>query len=302
VIRKEIDTIRQMSASGDHASEALSKALEDKQHELAHARESVAELQVNVTSLTHQLEHANELLATARRDASMTQEGDHDELRKVRAERDETKGMMHDLELQLSDAIAAKAWLEKHSAATEAELKASKEALAAANKMSERARQQLARYQNGSPSLISPKKSKSFGSPLMHAQLASPLKWFSRQTNRTVTHTPPNNLFSKFTLATPTAPTRTPGGSWRVPSRPETLNEAIQTLVVFTVIVTVLLLFLTITAMFAPNETLRRISVLPPSDSASCGVFYRFNDLLLEIGHGLIRREYRSLCAGHPPS
>ena len=302
VIRKELDTIRQMSASGDHASEALSKALDDKQHELSQARESISELRANYTSLQHQLEHANELLATARRDASMTQEGDYDELRKVRAERDEAKSTMRDLESQLSDAVAAKVWLEKHSAATEAELKASKEALAAANKMSEHARTQLARYQNNSPSLISPKKSRSFGSPLMQTQLASPLKWFSRQTNRTVARTPPNNLFNKFTLATPTAPTRTPGGSWRVPSRPETLNEAVQMLVTFFIIVSVVLLFLTLTAMFAPNETLRRISVLPPSDSTSCGVLYRFNDLLLEIGHGLIRREYRSLCAGHPPS
>ena len=116
VVRKELATIRQMSMTGDAASDVLHKTLDDKEKELVQARDSANELRSDVTRLTHQLEHANELLADARRDASMAQADEHDELMKVREERDATKSALHDVEVKLADAIAAKEWMEKRSA------------------------------------------------------------------------------------------------------------------------------------------------------------------------------------------
>ena len=110
VIRKELDTIRQLAVKGDNASAALTKTIDDKQAELDQARTDVSELRAEVMTLTHQVEHANELLATARRDASTTQAGDQDELKRVRAERDEAKSLAQGLELQLSEAKAQNSW------------------------------------------------------------------------------------------------------------------------------------------------------------------------------------------------
>ena len=304
VLRRELDAVRQTTANGDNASAALTKALDDKNHELALARESVSELKANVTRLTHQLEHANELLATAQREASMSQQDEQDELRIARKERDESKRALEEVEARLASALAEKEWFEKHNEATEAELKASKAAAAAAAKMSEQARTQLARYKHLSPkALLSPTKHRSFGSPMISGQLASPLKWFSRQTERTPeVRTPPNNLFNKFSMATPTVPTRTPGGSWRVPSRPESLGEALQTLMFIGAFIFILLVFLAVTPMIAQREALRRSSITPPRYSHGCGIMFRVNDAVLEFAHGLLGMSYRSMCAQQPPS
>ncbi|CEG02068.1 unnamed product [Ostreococcus tauri] len=288
VLRRELDAV----------------PLDDKNHELALARESVSELKANVTRLTHQLEHANELLATAQREASMSQQDEQDELRIARKERDESKRALEEVEARLASALAEKEWFEKHNEATEAELKASKAAAAAATKMSEQARTQLARYKHLSPkALLSPTKHRGFGSPMISGQLASPLKWFSRQTERTPeVRTPPNNLFNKFSMATPTVPTRTPGGSWRVPSRPESLGEALQTLMFIGAFIFILLVFLAVTPMIAQREALRRSSITPPRYSHGCGIMFRVNDAVLEFAHGLLGMSYRSMCAQQPPS
>ena len=301
VIRKELDAIQKLSASGDNASEALKKALDDKERNLSRAQEVISELRANLTSLTHQLEHSNELLARARRDASVSHQEEHDELLTVRLERDEVKRVLHDVQAQLSDALAAKEWFERQSAAQEGEMKALREAAAAAAKMSEQARAQLARYKNISPKhMISPVKSRAFGSPT-NSQLASPLKWFSRQTERVEPRTPPNNLFSKFSMATPTVPTRTPGGSWRAPSRPETLEEALEMLVMIGSFIFLVLVFLVVTSMFGRRVAFGRMTQQPPL-VVDCGMFYRANDAVLGFAHDLLGLTYRSLCAENPPS
>lgn len=300
VVRKELATIRQMSMTGDAASDVLHKTLDDKEKELVQARDSANELRSDVTRLTHQLEHANELLADARRDASMAQADEHDELMKVREERDATKSALHDVEVKLADAIAAKEWMEKRSAAVEDELSASKEAAAAAMKMSEDARAQLARHKNLSPkSLISPKKSGPFGSPIAHMFPTSPVRWMNRSRKA---ETPKNNLFRKISMETPTVPTRTPGGSWRVRSDPESFHETMKMLKTVCWIVFVVFLFLFITPRLASNKTLRYTPLVAPAASKSCGMFYRLHEVALEFGHGLIGQTYRSLCVDHPPS
>lgn len=300
IIRKELDAIQKLSASGDNASEALKKALDDKERHLARAQEIISELRANLTSLTHQLEHSNEMLARARRDASVAHEEEHDELLSVRLERDEVKRALHDAQAQLSDALAAKEWFERQSAAQEGEMKALREAAAAAAKMSEQARAQLARHKNISPKhMISPVKTGAFGSPT-NSQLASPLKWFSRQTERAAPHTPPNNLFSKFAMVTPTVPTRTPGGSWRAPSRPDTFEEALQMLIMIGTFIFVVLVFLVVTSTFGRRVTLGRMAQQQPI--MDCGIIYRANDAILGFAHDLLGLTYRSLCAENPPS
>lgn len=294
VIRKELDTIRQLAVKGDNASAALTKTIDDKQAELDQARTDVSELRAEVMTLTHQVEHANELLATARRDASTTQAGDQDELKRVRAERDEAKSLAQGLELQLSEAKAQNSWLEGTVSATEAELNAVKRAAASATKMNEDAVAQLSR---NSASRKQRNGGNGFGSPALQGEL-SPLKWFSRQASRVIS-TPPNNLFNKFAVATPTVPMRTPGGTWRAPSRPETVGEAMQTLAAFGAAIAAVIMFMSLVAMIAPKPVDSPLANLP---SVDCGLFHTIHDGMLEIGHSLIGRTYRSLCVHHPPS
>lgn len=294
VIRKELDTIRQLAVKGDNASAALTKTIDDKQAELDQARTDVSELRAEVMTLTHQVEHANELLATARRDASTTQAGDQDELKRVRAERDEAKLLAQGLELQLSEAKAQNSWLEGTVSATEAELNAVKRAAASATKMNEDALAQLSR---NSASRKQRNGVNGFGSPALQGEL-SPLKWFSRQASRVIS-TPPNNLFNKFAVATPTVPMRTPGGTWRAPSRPETVGEAMQTLAAFGAAIAAVIMFMSLVAMIAPKPVDSPLANLP---SVDCGLFHTIHDGMLEIGHSLIGRTYRSLCVHHPPS
>jgi chromosome segregation ATPase len=294
VIRKELDTIRQLAVKGDNASAALTKTIDDKQAELDQARTDVSELRAEVMTLTHQVEHANELLATARRDASTTQAGDQDELKRVRAERDEAKSLAQGLELKLSEAKAQNSWLEGTVSATEAELNAVKRAAASATKMNEDAVAQLSR---NSSSRKQRNGGNGFGSPALQGEL-SPLKWFSRQASRVIS-TPPNNLFNKFAVATPTVPMRTPGGTWRAPSRPETVGEAMQTLAAFGAAIAAVIMFMSLVAMIAPKPVDSPLANLP---SVDCGLFHTIHDGMLEIGHSLIGRTYRSLCVHHPPS
>ena len=294
VIRKELDTIRQLAVKGDNASAALTKTIDDKQAELDQARTHVSELRAEVMTLTHQVEHANELLATARRDASTTQAGDQDELKRVRAERDEAKSLAQGLELQLSEVKAQNSWLEGTVSATEAELNAVKRAAASATKMNEDAVAQLSR---NSASRKQRNGGNGFGSPALQGEL-SPLKWFSRQASRVIS-TPPNNLFNKFAVATPTVPMRTPGGTWRAPSRPETVGEAMQTLAAFGAAIAAVIMFMSLVAMIAPKPVDSPLANLP---SVDCGLFHTIHDGMLEIGHSLIGRTYRSLCVHHPPS
>lgn len=294
VIRKELDTIRQLAVKGDNASAALTKTIDDKQAELDQARTDVSELRAEVMTLTHQVEHANELLATARRDASTTQAGDQDELKRVRAERDEAKSLAQGLELKLSEAKAQNSWLEGTVSATEAELNAVKRAAASATKMNEDAVAQLSR---NSASRKQRNGGNGFGSPALQGEL-SPLKWFSRQASRVIS-TPPNNLFNKFAVATPTVPMRTPGGTWRAPSRPETVGEAMQTLAAFGAAIAAVIMFMSLVAMIAPKPVDSPLANLP---SVDCGLFHTIHDGMLEIGHSLIGRTYRSLCVHHPPS
>jgi chromosome segregation ATPase len=293
VIRKELDTIRQLAVKGDNASAALTKTIDDKQAELDQARTDVSELRAEVMTLTHQVEHANELLATARRDASTTQAGDQDELKRVRMERDEAKSLAQDLELKLSEAKAQNSWLEGTVSATEAELNAVKRAAASATKMNEDAVAQLSR----NSASMKKRNGNGFGSPALQGEL-SPLKWFSRQASRVIS-TPPNNLFNKFAVATPTVPMRTPGGTWRAPSKPETVGEAMQTLAAFGAAIAAVIMFMSLVAMIAPKPVDSPLASLP---SVDCGVFYTIHDGMLEIGYSLIGRTYRSLCVHHPPS
>lgn len=300
VVRKELATIRQMSMTGDASIDVLHKALDDKEKELVQARDSANELRSDVTRLKHELEHNNELLADARRDASMAHADEHDEMMKVREERDATKSALRDVEVKLADAIAAKEWMEKRSAAVEDELSASKEAAAAAMKMSEDARAQLARHKNLSPkSLISPKKNGPFGSPIAHMFPTSPVRWMNRSRKA---ETPKNNLFRKISMETPTVPTRTPGGSWRVRSDPESFHEAMKMVKTVCWIIFVVFLFLFITPRLASDTTLRYTPLTAPAASKSCGMFYRLHEVALEFGHGLIGQTYRSMCVDHPPS
>jgi len=300
VVRKELATIRQMSMTGDASIDVLHKALDDKEKELVQARDSANELRGDVTRLKHELEHNNELLADARRDASMAHADEHDEMMKVREERDATKSALRDVEAKLADAIAAKEWMEKRSATVEDELSASKEAAAAAMKMSEDARAQLARHKNLSPkSLISPKKNGPFGSPIAHMFPTSPVRWMNRSRKA---ETPKNNLFRKISMETPTVPTRTPGGSWRVRSDPESFHEAMKMVKTVCWIIFVVFLFLFITPRLASDTTLRYTPLTAPAASKSCGMFYRLHEVALEFGHGLIGQTYRSMCVDHPPS
>lgn len=300
VVRKELAAIRQMSMTGDVSIDVLHKALDDKEKELVQAREAANELRSDVTRLNHQLEHTNELLSEARRDASMAQADEHDEMMRVREERDATKSALRDVEVKLADAIAAKEWMEKRSAAVEDELSASKEAAAAAMKMSEDARAQLARHKNLSPkSLISPKKSGPFGSPIAHMFPTSPVRWMNRSRKA---ETPKNNLFRKISMETPTVPTRTPGGSWRVRSDPESFHETMKMVKIVCWIIFFVFLFLFITPRLASDRTLRYTPLVAPAASKSCGMFYRLHEVALEFGHGLIGQTYRSMCVDHPPS
>ena len=103
-------------------------------------------------------------------------------------------------------------------------------------------------------------------------------------------------------METPTVPTRTPGGSWRVRSDPESFHETMKMLKTVCWIVFVVFLFLFITPRLASNKTLRYTPLVAPAASKSCVMFYRLHDVALEIGHGLIGQTYRSLCVDHPPS
>jgi hypothetical protein len=162
---------------------------------------------------------------------------------------------------------------------------------------------------------------------MFDAQLASPLKWFSRRAKTPeMARTPSNNLFNKFvstTMPTPTMPTRTPGGSWRVPSRPETAAEAVAALMQFLVIAFACIMCMVFLVAVSPVDvdsplytndasnmrmyvrSLKKTITLavPTSDGSSCGSLkQRFKDGVLEITHAFIGRHYRSLCVRTFPS
>jgi len=330
-IRRELSVMREASTGGESSSANLSRAFEAKQQELAAAHAVVSGLRADITSLQHQLEHANATVLAERRRVAVNSDSDSEVVR-LRAERDAVKHSLSEAEAKLSDALAAKQWLEGSVAATEAELEAAREAAAAATAMSEQARAQLSaisRQQSLSPKLLTSPKRRSarpFGSPMMDAQLASPLKWFSRRApTQEVARTPPNNLFKKFTSTappTPLMPMRTPGGSWRVPSRPENAAEALAAaaqflMIAFMGIVCIMLivavspidvdspLYTDSSSMRMYVRTLKKSMTLevPTADSASCGsVKQRFQDGFMEILHSLIGRHYRSPCANNFPS
>jgi len=331
-IRKQLNAMREMSMGGESVSANLSRAYEAKQQELASAQSIISGLKGDMTSLQHQLEHANATVLAERRRLMASSQSDS-ELAQMRDERDAAKKTLSDTEHALSEALAAKSWLEGSIAATEEELIAAKKAAAAATAMSEQARAQItaiSRQQGLSPKLLtSPtrRSTRPFGSPMLDAQLASPLKWFSRRVKTPeMARTPSNNLFNKFastTMPTPTMPMRTPGGSWRAPSRPETAAEAVAALIQFLVIVLVCIACMVFLVAVSPVDvdsplytndastmrmyvrSLKKTITLavPTSDGSSCGSMkQRFKDGILEISHALIGRHYRSMCVRNFPS